>query len=296
MLRSAFVILCAQLLTSGIAMPARSLADDKKADRIAVGTKAGQEWFANGLKMKFCWCPAGKFLMGSPTDEPDRSADENQIQVTLTKGFWLGKYEVTQGEWQRVMETTLAEQRDKTNKASKLSGEADRCPMYFVSHNEAVEFCQKMTKQDHASGQLLAEWEYQLPTEARWEYACRAGTTTATAFGPTLNSKQANFTEMPFDPTKAPEKSLPVGSFSPNAWGLHDMHGNVCEWCRDWYVEQLTGGLDPDITLETTGRVIRGGAWGNSGPNCRSANREQINPARRGWGGGFRVAAVQLSK
>lgn len=158
-----------------------------------VGARPGEERDDNGLKMKFCWCPAGSFRMGSPLDEPERQSDEGPVNVALSRGFWIGKYEVTQSQWRLVMGTSLEDQRRKAGLPAELYGEGKDYPMYFVSQSEAEEFCRKLTESERAAGRLSVAWTYRLPTEAQWEYACRAGTTTATAFGDRLGSQEANF-------------------------------------------------------------------------------------------------------
>ena len=171
--------------------------------------------------------------------------------------------------------------------------------MYYVSQNEALEFCRQLTDSERSAGRLPAGWEYRLPTEAQWEYACRAGTTTATAFGSSLSSTQANFNgEYPYNgAAKGPNlgKTATVGSYNANAWGLYDMHGNVGEWCRDWYTGTLSGGRNPDVSQpgEATFRVLRGGSWFVSGWYCRSAVRGWDEPAFRDQSYGFRVAGVR---
>lgn len=265
------------------------------------GSKAGDEWDGNDLKMKFCWCPPGTFKMGSPASEPDRQADENQVSVTLTRGFWLGKYEVTQAEWKRLMGTTLREQRDKGDKELKLYGEGDDYPIHYVIYREATLFCRKLTEQERRAGKLPPDWEYRLPTEAQWEYACRADTATATAFGDKLSSSQANFDgSQPYNGAQKGEKLLRtarVGSYKANAWGLHDMHGNLFEWCRDAYKESLKGGTDPETEITPSDLVIlRGGSWFLSGKLCRSAFRYGSEPYDRLGYNGLRVAIVQVSK
>ena len=224
--------------------------------------------------------------MGSPLDEPNRRSDESQVEVTLSKGFFIGKFEVTQGEWKRVCGEFPT---------TSTIVEGDNFPMNTVNYAEAQNFCRKLTESGHASGELPKEWEIRLPTEAEWEYACRAGTTTATSFGVQLSSKQANIKGEPFD------GASPAGSYQANAWGLHDMHGNVFEWCRDWYHSKLPGGVDPDLssvkgTINRDGtysRTRRGGAWNDEGWYCRSAVRFRYEPERRSDHIGFRVAAVK---
>lgn len=266
-------------------------AGQSKAEAFA-GTKAGAERTVNGVKL--VWCPPGGFRMGSPPQEAERRYDEEQVEVTLSKGFWMGKYEVTQGQWQRLS----GEVHGQLNK-----GAGEDFPIYWVSYIEAEEFCRKLTAQAQASGELPAGWEFRLPTEAQWEYACRAGTTTATAFGDKLSNKQANFQQKPYNgaeqlpPLKQAAK---VGSYSPNAWGLYDMHGNVWELCRDWYHAQLPGGVDPDLSRVkgvmnrdgTYSRLRRGGAFVEDGWTCRSACRLRYEPERRSDHIGFRIVVV----
>ena len=254
-----------------------------------LGSKAGDEREVVGVKL--CWCPPGKFLMGSPPNEPERRPDEDQVEVTLTKGFWTAKYETTQGLWKRVV--------------GKLPGpltaelpEGDDYPVGNVNFAEAEEFCRKLTMLARQSGNLPNEWEFRLPTEAQWEYACRAGTTTATAFGDSLSSKQANFKGQPYNGAEAGPSlghAATVGSYPANGWGLHDMHGNTFEWCRDWYHPKLPGGVDPDLySARATSRVRRGGCWTDEGWPCRSAFRLRFEPERRYDHIGFRVVAVRF--
>lgn len=257
------------------------------------GVKAGNEHEIAGIKL--CWCPAGKFTMGSPRNEAERRPGEDQVQVTLTRGFWIGKYEVTQGQWKRLIGEFSAE---------RTAGEGDEFPVYAINFAEAEGFCRKLTELAHANGDLPGEWEFRLPTEAQWEYACRAGTTTATSFGDKLSSKQANFQGQPYNGADAGpslKRAAPVGSYPANPWGLHDMHGNVFEWCRDWYHPKLPGGMDPDQysvlgTRNSNGtysRVRRGGCWADEGWPCRSAFRLRFEPERRTDHIGFRVVAVR---
>jgi sulfatase modifying factor 1 len=249
------------------------------------GAKAGDETRVSGVR--FCWCPAGKFMMGSPRSEPERRPDEDQVEVTLTRGFWMAKFETTQGEWKRVV--------------GKLPGpltaelpEGDEFPMGNVNFAEAEGYCRRLTELARQAGELPSDWEVRLPTEAQWEYACRAGTTTATAFGDKLSSRQANFKGKPYNGAEsgpALGRAAKVGSYSPNGWGLHDMHGNTFEWCRDWYHPKLPGGVDPDLYLVTgTSRVRRGGCWADEGWPCRSAARLRFEPERRYDHIGFRVS------
>ena len=238
--------------------------------------------------------------MGSPPSEPERRPGEDQVEVTLTRGFWMAKYEATQGQWKRVIGELPGE----------LTAElpaGDEFPVGNVNFAEVESFCRRLTQLSRESGSLPANWEFRLPTEAQWEYACRAGTTTATAFGDTLSSKQANFKGKPYNGAEqGPSlgRAAKVGRYPANAWGLHDMHGNTFEWCRDWYHSRLPGGIDPDLYLAKdtaaknrtgdTSRVRRGGCWADEGWPCRSAFRVRFEPERRYDHIGFRVAAVEL--
>jgi formylglycine-generating enzyme required for sulfatase activity len=262
------------------------------------GAKAGEK--REVARLELCWCPPGKFRMGSPPDEPERRPGEDQVDVTLTKGFWIAKYETTQGQWKRVIGKLPGPLTDELP-------EGDDYPVGNVNFAECEAFCKKLTETARKSGELPKDWEFRLPTEAQWEYACRAGTTTATAFGDKLGNKQANFKGRPYnggEAAPAPGKAAKVGSYPPNAWGLHDMHGNVYEWCRDWYHAKLPGGVDPDLhdaksTAQKnrkgdSSRVRRGGAWCDDGWPCRSAARFRFEPERCYDHIGFRVVAVRI--
>ena len=207
--------------------------------------------------------------------------------MTLSKGFWAGKYEVTQRQWQRALGAFPG---------NFTAGEGDEFPVYDVNFAEAEEFCRKMTDKACGAGEMPRGWVFRLPTEAQWEYSCRAGTTTATSFGDTLSSRQANFQGNPYngaEPGPSLKQTAKVGSYTANPWGLHDTHGNVFEWCRDWYHAELPGGMDPDLSdKKATSRVRRGGCWADDGWPCRSAFRLRFEPERRADHIGFRVVAV----
>lgn len=260
------------------------------------GTRAGEPREVEGLPL--VWCPAGRFLFGSPPEEPERRPGENQIAVTLTKGFWIGKYEVRQSDWRRAMGPLPGPLTDELP-------EGDDFPLGNVNFAEAEAFCRRVTERARESGQLPEDWEFRLPTEAQWEYACRVGTTTATSFGDRLSSRQANFGGRPYnggEPGPSLGRAAKVGRYPANAWGLHDMHGNTFEWCRDWYHLRYPGGVDPDLhdseataTVSEHGdrsRSRRGGCWSDDGWACRSAFRLRFEPERRYDHIGFRVVLV----
>ena len=246
------------------------------------GTLAGEEQSDNSLKMKLVWCPPGKFTMGSPASELGRKSTEDQVAVTLTQGFWLGKYEVTQREWRDVMDSELW-------KGKRYTKEGDQIAATCVSWDDAVAFCGKLTASERVSGQLSADWEYALPTEAQWEYACRSGTLTAYGFGDSASalkeygwfSENASFV--------GEQYAHEVGLKLPNGWNLHDMHGNVYEWCRDSYSGKRRGVLDPRGPSSGSDRVFRGGSWLVNARNCRSAYRDRDSPDFRLSDLGFRV-------
>lgn len=247
-----------------------------------------------------CWCPPGRFVMGSPRSEPERRPGEDQVEVTLTRGFWMAKYETTQGLWTRVAGAL-------PGPLTKELPAGDDLPVGNVNFAQTEDFCRRLTERGRKSGELPADWEFRLPTEAQWEYACRAGTTTATSFGDSLSSKQANFKGKPYnggEPGPSLNRAAPVGSYPTNPWGLHDMHGNTFEWCRDWFHSRLPGGTDPDLyaaraTAQPSqngalSRVRRGGAWSDDGWPCRSAFRVRFEPERGYDHIGFRVVVVQV--
>jgi formylglycine-generating enzyme required for sulfatase activity len=269
---------------------AAAVGADTPAERSGqfAGSKAGQIRADNGLKMKLVWCPPGTFTMGSPQDEEGRNSDENQVQVTLTKGFWLGQCEVTQGEWRRVMQMTPWSGKEYVK-------EGDDYPATYVSWNDATKFCEKLTKMARSAGRLPSDWQYTLPTEAQWEYACRAGTTTRFSFG----NDESGLSDYAWwggilgdGNAKSAQYAHMVAQKKPNPWGLSDMHGNVWEWCRDWYAEKLEGGTDPPGPSRGSVRVFRGGSWFYPARDCRSALRSWLAPGNRLSCLGFRLAAV----
>ncbi|MCZ7640130.1 MAG: formylglycine-generating enzyme family protein [Verrucomicrobia bacterium] len=244
------------------------------------------------------WLPPGRFVMGSPETERGRDDREGpQTRVELTQGFWLGKYEVTQREYLAVMG-----ENPSYFQPPEYPEDLDR-PVEGVSWDDAVAYCQKLTEQERAAGRIGTNAVYRLPTEAEWEYTCRAGTTTRFSFGDALGCDDGCGYCPLLDSYmwwcgNSGYESHPVGSKLPNRWGLHDMHGNVWEWCQDrfdWGHPEYPGGavVDPHGPSAGSNRVIRGGNdwndWNDNARNCRSANRNGNDPDNRNNNLGFRA-------
>ena len=237
----------------------------------------GDTWTDPVTGMEFVWVPKGCFQMGSPASEANRDSDEKQHEVCLSNGYWLGKYEVTQGEWEKVM----------GNNPSHFKSCGDRCPVEKVSWDDVQRFIGKL---DSKSGK-----RFRLPTEAEWEYAARARTTTPFSFGKTIGTDQVNYDgNYPYGNGRKGEyreKTMTVGSLPGNAWGLHEMHGNVWEWVQDWYGDYPSNAVtDPTGARSGSLRVFRGGSWVIYAQFCRSANRYRNEPGFRRSDLGFRLA------
>jgi formylglycine-generating enzyme required for sulfatase activity len=234
-----------------------------------IGMRAGEErdWeIAPGIKMTFCWCHPGEFIMGSPETEEGRRENENQVHVTLTKGFWMAKTQVTQKQWAAIM----------GDNPSYYKG--DNLPVECVSWNDAQEFLEKLNEKigNTDGGKMV------LPTQAQWEYACRAG-----ELGPYSGG---TIDEVAWYADNSKGKTHPVGMKKSNAWGLHDMHGNIWEWCEDWWDGKLQGGVDPSGPASSSYRLSRGGSWYNFACHCRAADRFIRSQLGSLNGLGFRVA------
>jgi formylglycine-generating enzyme required for sulfatase activity len=224
------------------------------------------------------WIPAGQFVMGSPESEVDRESDEGpQTRVTLTRGFFMGRYEVTQGEYLSVI----------GDNPSYFTGDTN-LPVEMVAWFEATDYCAQLTVRERTAGRLPTGWAYRLPTEAEWEYASRAGSTNCFSYGDDPGYTQlGNYAWYYANSGNTPH---PVGGKSPNRWGLFDLSGNVWEWCSDWYGAYLGGNVtDPLGPVSGSPRVVRGGSWYNFASHCRSAIRYSIHPTYRYYILGFRV-------
>jgi formylglycine-generating enzyme required for sulfatase activity/tRNA A-37 threonylcarbamoyl transferase component Bud32 len=253
----------------------------------------------NLVGMKFVRIPAGTFLMGSPETEQGRRLDEHQHEVEITRDFYLAANEVTQQQYEKVMGYNPSGFSPTGGRKAQVVGlDTGPCPVEMVSWNDAVKFCERL---NDLPSERAAGRSYRLPTEAEWEYACRGGGSSyqVFAFGHSLSSDQANFNgEQPFgDAPKGLQlgRTTTVGSYQPNAFGLYDMHGNVWEWCADWYDEdyyKTSPRKDPTGPATGTSRVTRGGAWNYAGSGCRSASRGQAGPDDRVARRGFRLVCV----
>jgi uncharacterized protein (TIGR02996 family) len=244
-----------------------------------------------GPGMEFAWIPPGSFWMGSPEDEAGRQEEELLHRVTLTRGFWMGVAPVTQGQWQAVMGDNPSYYSRSGGGKDEVAGISDedllRFPVECVSWEDSQVFCAKMSG---GLGKRIT-----LPTEAEWEYACRAGTRTPFHFGGVLNGTQANcHGESPYGTAEeGPYLGRPsvVGSYAPNAWGLLDCHGQVWEWCENWYDERyysVSEAVDPKGSLNGDSRVLRGGSFRLESGLCRAARRSRLAPGYR-FKFGFRV-------
>ncbi len=222
--------------------------------------------------------------MGNPAEEHEEDGvDPAQVRVVLRDGFWLASHELSQAQWTQVMDT-------EPWKAHEEVREGADYPATYVSWIEALEFCRKLTEQERQAGHLPEGWLVTLPTEAQWEYACRAGTTTSYSFGDDSNVL-SDYAWFGANTVKINEGyAHQLGLKRKNAWALYDMHGNVWELCRDAYEEILPGGRDPEITVASPFRVIRGGSWNSTARKCRSVDRLWNVATFRYSYVGFRVA------
>ncbi len=247
-------------------------------------------------KLEMIWCPPGTFMMGSPANERGRDDNETLHQVTLTKGFWMGKYEVTEAQWNAVY---------------KIEGGAVDMPKDGLYWGNVIAFCDRLTKSERAAGRISEGYKYTLPTEAQWEYACRAGTTTALNSGYDLmvapNYVDENVDEVAwynlnaFDGALQAPKLQKVGQKLPNAWGFYDMHGNIAEWCLDRHEYDAVladygsdAATDPYINSENNAVVCRGGSVFSSREQCRSASRGYSSASNIEPYLGFRIVLIPV--
>jgi formylglycine-generating enzyme required for sulfatase activity len=244
------------------------------------GVNAGEQ---RGL---FSYCPPGSFMMGPFSGLPVAG---NAVSVAISQGFWMSKYLVTQEQYQYVA----------GHNPSAFLGVC--LPVETVEKAEADAFCEALTKMEWSAHRLPEDWQYRLPTEAQWEYACRAGTSTAYPWG----DDPAPISDYAWYGVNSGARTHTVGQKKPNPWGLHDMHGNVIEWCRDTWSDALPGGTDPEVKPDDVPPrpgwapvpfwVCRGGSWQYPQPErLTSRNRERLGPIDKSYVIGFRVALVRI--
>ncbi|MFN0197119.1 MAG: SUMF1/EgtB/PvdO family nonheme iron enzyme [Planctomycetaceae bacterium] len=287
----AALIFRAPTIPAGEHAPSSALKDESPAQAMT-----------NSIGMKLARIPAGEFLMGSADDDPGAREDEKpQHSVKITKPFYMGIHEVTQAQFERMMQTNPSSfTRAGLLKDAPPELDCSRLPVDNVTWYSAVEFCRRLSDlpEEKAAGRV-----YRLPTEAEWEYACRAGTTSTFHYGDSLSSTEANFNGAhPYgDAARGPflNRTEIIGSYQPNAFGLYDMHGNLHEWCldrfdREYYRHSPTD--DPRGPEKGTSRVIRGGDWYSDGRDCRSAFRYADIPHGRFYALGMRVVCELTSE
>ncbi len=253
------------------------------------GKEAGERrvYKIAGVSYPFRWCPAGSFTMGSPQNESGRSDNEAAHEVTLTRGFWILETEVTQEMWTSVFDWNPSWFSNTGTGAPRIKHiETGTLPVEQVTWEETADFCKAIEK--------ISGWHVLLPTEAEWEYACRAGTSTPYSFGDEIEPEDANYDDSEpgniAQKRRAVRNPYPVAGFPPNPWGICDMHGNVAEWCRDRYGDLETESVtDPIGPEQGNSRVFRGGAWFLDSSCCRSAYRYGLDPDTRAYYLGFRI-------
>lgn len=263
----------------------------------AAGARPDFETITNSIGMTLVAVPAGEFLMGSPDTETDAREDERpQHLVRITRPLWVGQYEVTQAEYEKVMGVNPSWFAPTGNGRAKIEGlDTSRFPVESISWQDAVEFCNKLSElpEEKAAGRT-----YRLPTEAEWQYFCRAGTTTRFHYGDSLTSTQANINGR-FPYGGAPRgpylgRTTTVGSYEPNAFGLYDMHGNVAEYCSDWFGREYYSSSptdDPQGPEEGADRLVMGGSWSADAFRCRCAHRRSNAVSGVAQYFGFRVVS-----
>ena len=232
----------------------------------------------SGINLDLVEVPAGSFLMGSPESERERFGGEGPQHLVHLESFWMGKYPVTQAQWRQVVSSVPAFDRELDPDPSRFKG--GDLPVEQVNWDSAREFCRRLSY-------YAAPRAFRLPSEAQWEYACRAGTTTPFCFGEALTPDLANYRK---------SGTTPVGMFPGNPWGLHDLHGNVWEWCEDDWHDSYNGApTDGSAWLDEAcvkaDRLLRGGSWHHFSGYCRSASRLDCPRVNRYDDVGFRVVA-----
>ena len=226
----------------------------------------------SGAPTNLVFIPPGTFRMGSPTNEVDRWDEEGpQTAVTISRGYWMGKYLVTQGDYLALTGNNPSWCTTNDWNGNPIPPDLNR-PVETVSWFDASDYCAALTQRERVAGRIATNSVYRLPTEAEWEYACRAWTSTRFSYGD--DPGYTNLTDYAWYWDNSDGTTHPVGQKLPNLWGLYDMHGNVWEWCQDWF-DTYPGGiaLDPQGPATGSGRVLRSGGWRDVAGDCRSARR-----------------------
>jgi formylglycine-generating enzyme required for sulfatase activity len=262
--------------------------------------KAGVSVAVDAPHLTMLWIPPGRFWMGSPADEPERSEEEEPQHLVQLQGFFMSQSLITQAQWRALAMGKPAKSGQK--RLTKLDPypswfKGDQRPVERVSWHEAMEFCRRLSQR---TGR-----HYTLPSEAQWEYACRAGTTTPFHFGATINTELANYDGKYLyeDGEKGEDRkqTTEVASFPANPWGLYDMHGNLWEWCLDHWHDNYVGAPedgsawhndDAKENQDNTMQLLRGGSWNSHPRYCRSAYRFGVHPGSRNYYVGFRVCCL----
>jgi len=240
----------------------------------ATGPEKGKNYVVPKSGPEMVWLEPGRFNMGSPVDEQGRDPDENpRHEVTLSNGFWIGKFEITQNQYRAI----------KRRNPSHFQGGDN--PVEKVSWNDAIAYCERLTKRHQM--EIPAGYTFRLPTEAEWEYACRAGTTSKFSFG----NNDSELGDYGWFLDTSNFETHPGGRKNPNPWGLYDMHGNVWEWCMDPYLDSYVDRNPSGRSAEDafSERVFRGGGWSYLSEDCRSANRDWGKPSLKNSDLGFRI-------
>ena len=245
--------------------------------QVPTENNAGDTYTVQGAdNLEMIWVDPGTFTMGSPITESGRMQHvEKPHQVTLTQGFWLGKYEVTQAQYEVVM---MGNAEGRNAKPSRFSDNLNY-PVEGVNWHDVQVFLNRLNAAEQAAGRLPAGMAYQLPTEAQWEYACRAGTTTAYSWGDTITPQNTNYSGSPFGQPRD------VGQYEPNPWGFFDMHGNVSEWCADWMDWEFAWNSSGDALTDPVGpasgeqKILRGGNFYWYAQHARSASKGTQPPS-----------------
>ncbi len=252
-----------------------AISGEKDSVKRKCTTKLQSTYTIPSINYHMVYIPPGTFMMGSPLSEKGRYDDEEQHKVTLTKGCYIGVTEITQGQWKQIM----------GDNPSRFEALRENHPVDLVSWNDCQDFIMKLSRKEKSL-------RYRLPTEAEWEYACRAGSGSAFTNGAISQVKcgnDPNLDKVGWYCGNTKDETQPVSQKEPNAWGLYDMHGNAWEWCRDWYEEHASNNINPKGPAAGTSKVFRGGGWGLPARSCRSAFRDNYAPDHKCKLLGFRL-------